>query len=95
MPPRSEPFGAPEKHITFSLDGTWEWVYEGLMDFKIYERITLNNLTHGKVSLDRDDSQFGKLQNLWRLGVPQSAVNAFYVDRLKVWLVIHGSPVRC
>lgn len=29
-----EPFGAPEKHITFSLDGTWEWVYEGLMDDK-------------------------------------------------------------
>ncbi len=40
-------------------------VYEGIMDFKVYERITLNNLTHGKVSFDRDDSQFGKLKNLW------------------------------
>ncbi len=39
--------------------------YEGLMEFKVYERIALNNLTHGKVSLDRDDSQFGKLKNLW------------------------------
>jgi hypothetical protein len=29
-----EPFGAPEKHIIFSLDGSWEWTYEGLMDGK-------------------------------------------------------------
>lgn len=29
-----EPFGAPEKYLTFSLDGTWEWSYEGLMDQK-------------------------------------------------------------
>ena len=40
-------------------------VYEGIMDFKIYERISLNNNTHGKLSLDRDDSKFGKLINLW------------------------------
>lgn len=29
-----EPFGAPEKYITFSLDGTWEWSFEGLVDQK-------------------------------------------------------------
>jgi hypothetical protein len=29
-----EPFGAPEKHILFSLDGTWEWNYEGIIDGK-------------------------------------------------------------
>ncbi|MBC7793748.1 MAG: hypothetical protein H7Z43_08570 [Clostridia bacterium] len=29
-----EPFGAPEKYLTFSLDGTWEWTYEGLIDQK-------------------------------------------------------------
>lgn len=29
-----EPFGAPEKFITFALDGTWEWLYEPLLDGK-------------------------------------------------------------
>ncbi len=27
-----EPFGAPEKFITFALDGTWEWLYEPLLE---------------------------------------------------------------
>ncbi len=41
-------------------------VYDnGIMAFKIYERITLNNYTHGKLSFDREDSQFGKFENLW------------------------------
>jgi len=26
-----EPFGAPEKFITFSLDGTWEWTFKPLL----------------------------------------------------------------
>lgn len=29
-----EPFGAPEKYLLFSLDGTWEWTYEGIIDNK-------------------------------------------------------------
>ncbi|MEM6733425.1 MAG: hypothetical protein AAF658_17840, partial [Myxococcota bacterium] len=29
-----EPFGAPEKFITFALDGTWEWIFEPLLDGK-------------------------------------------------------------
>ncbi len=47
--------------------------YEGLMDSKVYERITLSNLTNGKLSFDRDDSRFGKLENLW---VSQSALSS-------------------
>lgn len=27
-----EPFGAPEKFITFALDGTWEWRYDPLLE---------------------------------------------------------------
>ncbi len=47
-------------------------VYEGAMDSKIYERITLNNLTHGKLTQDREDSKFGRLENVW---VSQAALS--------------------
>jgi hypothetical protein len=39
--------------------------YEGALDAKVYERITLNNFTHGKALLDLDHSRLGKLQNFW------------------------------
>lgn len=34
-----EPFGAPEKFLTFALDGTWEWNFEPLLE-GTKERVT-------------------------------------------------------
>lgn len=39
--------------------------YEGAIDAKVYERIALNNFTHGKALLELDHARLAKLQNFW------------------------------